>query len=154
MMTETNSFLKMLGTLKPRKSKSLAVSFVNNSLSSHAFTSICSRFAYNLEKTGNCNAYRLMNNGYRELSRIGRLVDSEKDAFALIAKAYGSVPIFFCLLEAQRLELEDYARSCTAAGKYIQGAFLMLMAKSAKKYGTGFREEYVNLLSGTHTVRH
>lgn len=135
------TFMKYLEVSKPKKSKSLAIPFVNNSLSPHAFTSKCSRFAYNLEKTSNCNAYRLMNNGYRELSKIARYVNSDKDAFELIAKAYGSVPVFFHLLQAQRLELEDYAKSYIAAGHYIQGIFLLFIAKSAKKYSTGFKEE-------------
>ena len=39
-----------------------------------------------------------MNNGYRELSKIARYVNSDKDAFELIAKAYGSVPVFFSLI--------------------------------------------------------
>jgi hypothetical protein len=147
MTAKSNDFMNFLDISKPKKSKSLAISFVNNSLSPHAFTSVCSRFAYDLEKTGNCDAYKLMNSGYRKLSRIACRVESDKDAFELIADAYGSVPAFFHLLEAQRLELEDYARSCMATGKYIQGIFLLFIAKTAKKYGTGFREEYMTVLS-------
>jgi hypothetical protein len=144
MAAKSNDFMKYRELSKP-KTKSLAISFVNNSLSPHAFTSICSRFAYNLENTGNCNAYRSMNSGYRKLSKIARHVNSEKDAFQCIAEAYGSVATFFHLLEAQRIELEDYAKSCMGAGQYIQGIFLLFIARSAKKYGTRFREEYGNM---------
>jgi hypothetical protein len=153
MTANSNDFMNYLEISKPKKSKSLAISFVNNSLSPHAFTSVCSRFAYDLEKTGNCNAYKLMNSGYRELSRIACRIESDTDAFELIADAYGSVPTFFHLLEAQRLELEDYARSCMTTGKYIQGIFLLFIAKSAKKYGIGFREEYVSMLSAGNAVQ-
>jgi hypothetical protein len=107
-----------------------------------------------MEKIGNYDSYRLMNSGYRKLSKIAHLVDSNKDAFELIADAYGSVPTFFHLLEAQRLELEDYARSCLAAGQYLQGLFLLFIAKNAKKYGTGFKEEYVSMLSTEDAVEY
>lgn len=132
MTAKSNDYIKCLEVSKPKKSKSLAISFVNNSLSPHAFTSICSRFAYNLEKTGNCNAYRLMNRDYRELSKTARYVDSDKDAFELIAKAYGSMPAFFHLLEAQRLELKDYAKSCKAAGQIYKVYFCCLSRRVLK----------------------
>ena len=81
----------------------MAITFVNNSSSSsNAFTSVCARFAWDLENTSYGNAYRLMNNGYRELSRIAWYVYSKEGAFTLIGHAYGSADIFFQLLEEQQ----------------------------------------------------
>jgi hypothetical protein len=94
MAAKSNDLMKYRELSKP-KTKSLAISFVNNSLLPHAFTSICSRFAHNLEKTDNYNAYRLMNSGYRKLSMISRHVDSEKDAFECMPKHTDLWQLFF-----------------------------------------------------------
>lgn len=49
MMTYKNDVIKMLGNIllnkKNNKSPSMAVTFVNNSSSSNAFTSVCAIFA-------------------------------------------------------------------------------------------------------------
>ena len=80
----------------------MAVTFVNNSSSSNAFTSVCVIFAWDLENTFFGNASKLMNNGDRERSRIAWYVGSNEEAFTLIGHVYDSVDVFFQLLEEQQ----------------------------------------------------
>jgi hypothetical protein len=55
-----------------------------------------------LENTFFGNASKLMNNGYRERSRIAWYVGSNEEAFTLIGHVYDSVDVFFQLLEEQQ----------------------------------------------------
>ena len=132
---------------KLKEPKGLAISFVNGSLSRDSFTSMCAVFAQNMGTYPNFKAYRLMNAGYRQLSDLAYPVKRNDEAFALIARAYGSVDYFFNLLEGQRQELQLYAKSCIGNRKCIQGLFLMLVAKNAVIYGKKFRKEYLSLYS-------
>jgi hypothetical protein len=88
-----SSIVKELGIWHKPKS-SVAITFVNNSISSNAFTSVCTWFARNLEDSPYGGAYRLMNIGYRRLSEIARHICYVEDAFDLISQAYGSVETF------------------------------------------------------------
>ena len=152
-MTEINniiSILRLFRSLLPiyrknKESKGLAISFVSGSLSRDSFTSVCAVFAQNRGINANFNAYRLMNTGYRKLSDLAYPVKRNDDAFILIARAYGSMDYFFHLLEAQRQELELYAKSRISNRKSMQGLFLMLVAKHAINYGKRFRKEYLSL---------
>jgi hypothetical protein len=139
-----SSIVKVLGMGKKPKS-SVAIAFVNNSISPKAFTSVCARFGRKLEDSPYGEAYRLMNKGYRRLSEIAWHVCYEEDAFDLIGQAYGSVETFFKLLEEQRVALEAYANSCMDRGSYMEGIFLVLVAKSAIGWGKRFKDEYRNL---------
>jgi len=158
VMTETNNMLSILRLFrnmipkysKHKESKGLAISFVNSSLSQDSFTSLCAVFAQNMGTNPNFKAYRLMNVGYTKLSDLAYPVKQNDDAFALIARAYGSVDYFFYLLEAQRQELQLYANSCIGNRKCMQGLFLMLVAKDAVIYGKRFRKEYLSLRSTNH----
>jgi hypothetical protein len=124
---------------------SVSIAFVNNSISPNAFTSVCARFGRKLEDSPYGEAYRSMNKGYRRLSEIAWHVCYEEDAFDLIGQAYGSVETFFKLLEDQRLALNAYAHSCVHKRRYIEGMFLLLVAKSAIGWGKRFKDEYKNL---------
>ena len=135
--------VKVLGIHKPKSS--VAIAFVNNSISPDAFTSVCSRFARNLEDSPYGEAYRSMNKGYRRLSEIAWHVCYEEDAFDLIGQAYGSVETFFELLEEQRVALEAYAHSYMDTRRYIEGIVLLLVAKKAIGWGKRFKDEYRNL---------
>jgi hypothetical protein len=128
---------------KPRSS--VAIAFVNNSISSNAFTSLCARFARNLEDSPYGEAYRSMNEGYRRLSEIAWHVCYEEDAFDLIGQAYGSVETFFELLEEQRVALEAYAHSYMDTRRYIEAIVLLLVAKKAIGWGKRFKDEYRHL---------
>jgi hypothetical protein len=121
-----------------KKRKNIAISFVNNSLSPKAFSSICFKFANDMEKSSYGISYRLMNKGYRRLSEIAFPVSSCETAFFLIGRAYGSVEYFFELLQAQRNDLESYARSRLYKQKYIEGLFLLIIAKMAVSWGNQF----------------
>ncbi|MDN5868700.1 MAG: hypothetical protein L0H55_15055 [Candidatus Nitrosocosmicus sp.] len=77
----------------------------------------------------------MMNLGYQRLSQISWHVSSRESAFFLIGMAFGSVDIFFKLLEAQRNDLKSYAYSCLYKGKYFKGLFLLLVAKMAIRWG-------------------
>jgi hypothetical protein len=139
-----SSIVKVLGIWHKPKS-SVAIMFVNNSISSNAFTSVCARFARNLEDSPYGEAYRSMNKGYRRLSEIAWHVCYEEDAFDLIGQAYGSVEIFFELLEEQRVALEAYAHSRMDRRRYMEGMILLLIAKKAIGWGKRFKDEYTNL---------
>ncbi len=139
-----SSIVKVLGMWYKPKS-SIAIAFVNNSISSNAFTSLCARFGRKLEDSPYGGAYRLMNKGYRRLSEIAWPVCYEEDAFDLIGEAYGSVDTFFKLLEEQRIALEAYAHSCMDRRRYMEGMILLLVAKKAIGWGKRFKDEYGNL---------
>ncbi len=139
-----SSIVKVLGMWHKPKS-SIAIAFVNNSISPNAFTSLCARFGRKLEDSPYGEAYRSMNKGYRRLSEIAWHVCYEEDAFDLIGQAYGSVETFFKLLEEQRLSLEAYAHSCMDRRRYAEGMVLLLVAKSAIRWGKRFKDEYKNL---------
>jgi hypothetical protein len=138
------SIVKVLGIWHKPKS-SVALTFINNSISPNACTSVCARFACNLEDSPHGGAYRLMNIGYRRLSEIAWHVYYEEDAFDLIGQAYGSVETFFELLEEQRVALEAYAHSCMDRGRYMEGIILLLVAIKAIGWGKRFKDEYRNL---------
>jgi hypothetical protein len=145
LLVMTDSIIvKVLGMWHKPKS-SVAITFVNNSISPNAFTSVCARFGRKLEDCPYGEAYRLMNKGYRRLSEIAWPVCYEEDAFDLIGQAYGSVETFFKLLEEQRIALDAYAHSCMDRGRYMEGIFLLLVAKSAIGWGKRFKDEYRNL---------
>ena len=144
LVMNDSSIVKVLGMGKKPKS-SVAIAFVNNSISPNAFTSVCARFGRKLEDSLYDEAYRLMNKGYRRLSEIAWPVCYEEDAFDLIGQAYGSVEIFFELLEKQRVALDAYAHSCMDTGKYMEGIFLVLIAKSAIGWGKRFKDEHRNI---------
>ena len=127
------SIIKALGRHEPKSS--VAITFINNSISSNAFTSVCARFARNLEDSPHGRAYRLMNIGYRRLSEIAWNVYHTEDAFDLIDQAYGSIETFFELLEKQRVALESCAHSCIDRRRYIEGIILLLVAKKAIGWG-------------------
>jgi hypothetical protein len=139
-----SSIVKVLGMGKKPKS-SVAIAFVNNSISPNAFTSVCARFGRKLEYSPYGEAYRLMNKGYKQLSEIAWPICYEEDAFDLIGQAYGSVETFFELLEKQRVALDAYAHSCMDRGRFMEGIFLLLVAKSAIGWGKRFKDEYRNL---------
>jgi hypothetical protein len=139
-----SGIVKVFGIWQKPKSR-VAITFVNNSISSNTFTSVCARFAHNLEDSPYGEAYRLMNKGYRRLSEIAWHVCYEEDAIDLIGQAYGSVETFFELLEEQRVALEAYAHSCMDRGRYLEGIILLLVAKKAIGWGKRFKEEYTNL---------
>jgi len=126
---------------KPRSS--VAITFVNNSIPSNAFTSVSARFARNLEDSPYGEPYGSMNEGYRRLSEIAWYVCYEEDAFDLIA--YGSVETFFGLLEEQRVALDAYTHSCMDRRRYLEGIVLLLVAKKAIGWGKRFKDEYRNL---------
>jgi len=138
------SIVKVLGILHKPKS-SVAITFVNNSISPNAFTSVCARFARNLQNSPYGGAYTLMNKGYRRLSEMAWHVCYEEDAFDLIGQAYGSVETFFELLEEQRVALEAYAHSCMDRRRYVEGMILLLVAKKAIGLGKRFKDECRNL---------
>jgi hypothetical protein len=145
-MLVTNCYIiKVLENMLHKHKPSLAITFVNNSVSSNAFTSVCARFAHNLEDSPYGEAYRLMNIGYKRLSKIAWHVSSSEDAFDLIRQAYGSVEVFFELLEEQRLALRAYAQSCITRRKYMEGFILLYVAKKAIGWGTRFKGEYRSL---------
>jgi hypothetical protein len=139
-----SGIVKVLGIWHKPKS-SLAITFVNNSISPNASTSMCARFARNLEDSPYGGAYRLMNKGYRRLSEIAWHVCYEEDAFDLIGQAYGSLETFFESLEEQRVALEAYAHSCMNRRRYMEGMILLLVAKKAIGWGKRFKDEYRNL---------
>lgn len=138
----SRNFRKII-TIKKRKN--IAISFVNNSLSSKAFSSICFKFANDMEKSSYGKSYRLMNKGYRRLSEIAFPVSSCKTAFFLIGEAYGSIDRFFEILITQRNDLESYARSRLYKQKYPEGLFLLIIAKMALRWGDQFFDEYRSL---------
>jgi len=137
-----SSIVKELGIWHKPKS-SVAITFVNNSISSNAFTSVCAWFARNLEDSPYGEPYGSMNEGYRRLSEIAWYVCYEEDAFDLIA--YGSVETFFGLLEEQRVALDAYTHSCMDRRRYLEGIVLLLVAKKAIGWGKRFKDEYRNL---------
>ncbi len=132
-----------LSSLKNRSG--IAVSFVNNALSSNAYSSPCSRLAKSIENSAHGESYRQMDLGYYRLSQIACHVSSRESAFFLIGLAYGSVDNFFKLLEAQRNDLRNYAYACLYKRKYLKGLFLLLIEKLAIRWGKKFLMEYQNL---------
>lgn len=128
--------------LMPKSSRSIAVSFVNYSMSPNAFTSMCAGLAKDIEKTPYGRSYSLMNLGYKRLSEIAWHVSSKESAFYLIGQAYGTVNFFFKLLEAQRMDLQNYAYSCLYKQQYLKGLLLLLVAKISVRWGKKFLQEY------------
>lgn len=125
--------------------KSIAISFVNGSLSTSVFNSIGSSPVKDIEKTPYGNSYRLMNIGYHRLSEIAWHVSSKESAFFLIGQAFESINLFFRLLEAQRNDLESYSYACLYKEQYPKGLLLLLVSKLAVRWQKRFLKEYETL---------
>jgi hypothetical protein len=86
-----------------------------------------------------------MNIGYHRLSEIAWHVSSKESAFFLIGQAFGSVSLFFNLLEAQRKDLESYSSACLYKEQYAKGLLLLLISKLAIRWQKKFLKEYETL---------
>jgi hypothetical protein len=126
---------------------SIAMSFVNGSISPKTSNSPCSHFATYMETTKYGEPYRIMNQGYRRLSRIADHVQTDTEAFQFIEQAFGSVEFFFDALEKQRLALKAYAESLIAQGgkHWLHGVFLFAVSVQARGWGRKFRHEYTSI---------
>ena len=113
---------------KPAINLSLAISFVNNSISPNAFTNICARFAVDMEKNSSGKAYELMNTGYRRLSFIAYHVSTKEDVFALISQAFGSMQIFFHFIERERLSSKHTLKNALDKEDIFEGIILSISA--------------------------
>jgi hypothetical protein len=139
-----DSFGLFAGTSRRKTSPRIAVSFVNNALCDDALSSPCASFAINIENTDYGEAYYAMNAGYRSLRKIARVVNTKEEAFELIEQAFGSIDLFFVLLENQRIALRNYALSLAEKGgvSWLEGSFLLAVCALAKEWGRRFRLEY------------
>ncbi len=137
----------IINIAEKRSSPSIAISFVNGSISEGAFDSICARFASKMEHA-NYDAYSIMNEGYRQLSQISYRVETKEEAFELIEQAFGSVDFFFAALEEQRLALKSYAQSIIEQGiqSWFKGIFLLAISAQAKEWARKFKCEYTAIL--------
>jgi len=153
---------ELINDITKKRASSIAISFVNGSLSESAFNSVCARFASKMEHA-NYKAYGVMNEGYRRLSQIAYHVETKKEAFELIGQAFGSVDFFFDALEEQRLALKSYAQSIMKQDiqSWFKGMFLLTISAQGKEWIRKFRLEYITTLepctydqieSGTDTV--
>jgi hypothetical protein len=129
---------------------SIAVTFVNNSLTKDAFGSPCAKFALEMESRDPSGAFRAMNAGYRSLSQIAHPVNTKEDAFELIELAFGSIDLFFLMVENQRIALRYYARTIVDKGgkSWFEGSFLLTVCAWAKEWSRKFRQEYDEVANG------
>lgn len=140
---EDHVYQSVIDMTRKDSSPSIAISFVNGSLSKDAFDSTCARFASKMENA-NIEAYGVMNAGYKRLSQIAYHVETKTEAFELIGQAFGSVDFFFDALEDQRLALKSYAQSIMEQGiqSWFKGIFLLAVSAQAKGWARKFKLEY------------
>jgi hypothetical protein len=120
----------------------MSVSFVNSALLPSATDSYCWDFARNAEKTEFGEAYRAANESYLRLTRIAKPVQTKEEAFALIARAYGSADAFLSAIEGQRRAFESIARGkMRKPSTFLEGLAMFFAARSARGFQKKLRKE-------------